>query len=430
MRPHPLLSLISAPLLGLGSLAAQDAAPAAAADPAAEIEAAGKSIMTNPRLRNVLRNVKPPSEDAMQDADSTVRDLLRDFQTKTDGIDADKLKAAAAKAQADGTLEQVIEKASDTVKEMAPEALEAAKKMGPEAADLAGKAEDLLATPVPATRPAPGISGGAPTPVAMPVEEGLATPEEVEAPAQARPDGEMAKADAPNDAVDRTSSAEPIAGAAPTTPAIPDSPYLKPGDVPAPTPLKKKYATDQSAGENFPAKDKNSMQILSLESVMDNANHILTFSGNVFVDAPEYQMKCDKLQIYLADGVGMDAANKGGESNASFKRAVATGGMVEIKRFVVEEGKKKTQVALGRIADYNAITKDFVLSGGPPYIQDGDRFVKTTAQDAKIIMRGNGLYEVTGTTSRSQIVIPVEQKPGQKGMSDFNNIGGSMDLRR
>ena len=57
------------------------------------------------------------------------------------------------------------------------------------------------------------------------------------------------------------------------------------------------------------------------------------------------------------------------------KRAVASGGMVEIKRTVIEDGKKKTQIALGRLVDYDAVAGDVVLSGGPPYIQDGDRIM-------------------------------------------------------
>jgi len=89
--------------------------------------------------------------------------------------------------------------------------------------------------------------------------------------------------------------------------------------------------------------------------------------------------------------------------------------MVEIKRTTRDEkGKAKTQIAIARIAEYNAVTKDIILSGGPPYIQDGERFVKTNSEDARIIMRGNGLYEITGSGNRSQIVIPVEQKENTK----------------
>ncbi len=98
--------------------------------------------------------------------------------------------------------------------------------------------------------------------------------------------------------------------------------------------------------------------------------------------------------------------------------------MVEIKRTVIEDGKKKTQIALGRLVDYDAIAGDVVLSGGPPYIQDGDRIVKTNSEDSKIIMRKSGLYEITGSTDRISIRIPIENKggaEGEKGKKKGNN---------
>ena len=204
------------------------------------------------------------------------------------------------------------------------------------------------------------------------------------------------------------SSVQPIVGSSPT---IPELPVLGADDVPAPVPLAKKY--EQGPNGGYPSADKKHMEILSKESIMDNTKGVLLFTGNVFIDHPEFEIKCDKLEIQLAEGVGMEGSEAGAETGANFKRAIASGGMVEITRIALDEkGRKKTQIAIARIADYNAITKDIVLSGGPPYIQDGDRFVKTNSEDAKIIMRGNGLYEITGTTNRNQIVIPIENKPG------------------
>ena len=134
------------------------------------------------------------------------------------------------------------------------------------------------------------------------------------------------------------------------------------------------------------------------------------------IDHPEFDIKCDKLEIQLADGLGM----KGGSSGPGIKRATASGGTVEIKRITVDEkGKRKTQLAIARSADYNAITNVFVLSGGPPYIQDGDRFVKTNSPDAKIIMRGNGVYEIDGSTQHT-IRIPIPNEPGKKGSDPFS----------
>jgi lipopolysaccharide export system protein LptA len=223
---------------------------------------------------------------------------------------------------------------------------------------------------------------------------------------------------AANGAVVQETRVEPIIGAAPTTPMIPDLPDLGSNDVPAPTPLEKKY--DKNAAGAFPAGKREHMEIRARESLMDNTKGELTFVGDVELDSPDYEMKCDKLVIYLEQGAVPDGSAKAG----GMKRAVASGGMVEIKRTVIEDGKKKTQIALGRLVDYDAVAGDVVLSGGPPYIQDGDRFVKTNSEDSKIIMRKNGLYEITGSTNRVQISIPIENKggaEGEKGKKKGNN---------
>ncbi len=400
--------------------------PLAAQDAAAELEAAGQNIMSNPRLRNVLRSVKQDPdaalEDMRQDPEEAVREAARQFQIDTDGIDADKLKAAAVQAKSDGTLDRAVAKATEAVAKAteteagaeAAEALSEAATMlraKPDAADeTTGATEAAPPADVPATRPAPGISGGAPTPVAMPVEPG--------APAVPEPNAPVTPAPGPpaSDTVVQPIAARPIATSAPTVPALPD---LDVAEAPAPVPLSRRYP-DRAAG-GHPAAGPQHMEVLSKEAVMDNTKGILIFTGDVFVDSPDYEMKCDKLEIHLADGVGQD----GSETDSSFKRAIASGGMVEIKRFAVDEkGKKKTQIALGRRADYNALTQEFVLSGGPPYIQDGDSFVRTTSEDAKIIMRGNGFYEITGSTNRSHIVIPVENKDGDGKKKGIGMPGG------
>lgn len=399
-------------------------------DPAAQLEEKAKSVLADPRFRNALRTVKQDPEAALdsasKDPEEAVREATRLFQAKTDGIDLDQLKAAASKAQADGTVTRAMEQISEAI----PKATAAIDKVAPEeAADATEIQADLPAEPapvapvaeVPATRPPPGISGGAPTPVAMPIDPAAAIP--ADTPPEAAVPSAVAAADTPRTAtVVAAAKVDAIPGAAPTTPQIPDSPALVGDKVPDPVPLAKKF--ERNAGGAFPAADRNHMEILSKESVMDNARGVLLFTGNVLIDHPDFEIKCDKLEIQLAEGVGMDGGGEAGGEN--FKRAIASGGMVEIKRITTDEkGKKKTQIAIARIADYNAITEDIVLSGGPPYIQDGDSFVKTNSEDAKIIMRGNGLYEITGSTNRSQIVIPIENKPGDgKGKGKGKGKGG------
>lgn len=392
------------------------------ADPVAEVEAAGRNILSDPRLKNVLRSVKQDPaatiEGVKRDPEESVREATRLFQEKTSGIDAETLKAAAAKAKSDGMLDQAAAKAGEAV-ERAKVATKPAPAAPPAAKPAAAKPAALPATAepeVPATRPAPGISGGAPTPVAMPIDEGAPAVPAADVPAPPPPGGPLPGAAAASGDVIQRSRAEAIAGAAPTAPVIPELPDLSPDAVPGPVPLSKQF--HKGANGAYPSADRRHMEILSKESLMDNTKGVLLFTGNVFVDHPEFEIKCDKLEIQLAEGVGMEGSEEPAGGNANFKRAIASGGMVEIKRLAKDEkGRPKTQIAIARVADYNAITKDIVLSGGPPYIQDGDRFVKTNSEDAKIIMRGNGFYEVTGSTNRSQIVIPIENKggPGKKG---------------
>ncbi len=386
------------------------------------------------RLRSVLRTAKQDPgaalDEVRQTPDAAVDDVLRQFQQKASGVKIEDLKAAAQKAQADGTVERVLKQANEVMQKEAPElAKEVEKQTAAAPAIIATPtAPTPLATPttetapmtetdVPATRPAPGVVGGAPAPVAMPVE----VPEELPAVARRAVEATPAAIGSEAGTVMTEGTAEPIAGAAPTTPMIPDSPLLKGDDIPAPKPLAKKYQKDAQGA--YPVAGRKHMEILSKESVMDNTKGVLLFTGDVFIDHPEFEIKCDKLEIQTAEGVGMDS---GGKSDANFKRAIASGGMVEIRRMVEDKGKKKTQIAIARNADYNAITKDIILSGGPPYIQDGENFVKTNSEDAKIIMRGNGLYEITGTTNRSTISIKIDEDK-QKGAKKKDPLGGGLE---
>ena len=212
-------------------------------------------------------------------------------------------------------------------------------------------------------------------------------------------------------------SVEPLADAMPTERRIPNLPDLDPGNIPEPQPLSPKY--DTKAGGQSAGGSSNEMVITARNSVMDSNTGLLTFAGNDYVDYPEIDIKCARLEIYM-DSAGGGAPT---ENGGSFKKAIVSGGMVEIRR--IGEGGKK-QIALAKRAEFDNQTKDVVLSGGPPYIQDGASYVETNAADAKIIMRGNGKYEITGsdagTTGRSRIVIPAKDT-GQK--SD-TGIGGGL----
>src|SRR5690606_14737120 len=143
----------------------------------------------------------------------------------------------------------LVEKTAAAVKQLAPEAAtrledapEAATMLEDAAKSAAAREAHSEVAPlqdVPATRPAPGISGGVPTPVAMPVAPGemIATPVDAASPPPGATDPLPTAADSPalvNTAVDA------IAGASPTQPKIPETPGLTPDAIPAPQPLTKK----------------------------------------------------------------------------------------------------------------------------------------------------------------------------------------------
>lgn len=413
--------------------------PAAAQDDSTKrLEDAGRSILSDPRLQGVIRNAKENPAEALKTEGLSVDDAVRDFQSRTSGIKAEDLKAAARKAQADGTIERALNKANEVLREQGPavaaeikaktnpgmpEAAPAATAPEPAAEDAAPSATEdspparIVAEPaVPATRPAPGVAGGTPAPVAMPIE----VPEEAPAVARRAMEATPATIGSEPGTVVGEGTAEPIVGSGPTAPMIPDSPLLRGDDFPAPKPLAKKYAT--GPGGVHAAPPKTHLEIKAREAVMDDTSGQLSFLHEVFLDGPDYQLRCDKLVIYI------DKSASGEDETGAMRRAVASGGMVEIKRVTVDDkGKPKTQIALGRHADYDAVSGEFVLSGGPPYMQDGDRFVKTTSQDSKIIMRKNGLYEITGSTNRINISIPIEDDKSKGGKKKDDPLGGGLE---
>lgn len=355
-------------------------------------ESAARSVLSDPRLQNMLRSVKNDPEGTIdsvkKDPDEAVREATRIFQENKDKIDTDSVDTPENRAKA----QKITEAAMSQVNKL--------------------KDKGESAEKVPATRSAEGATRFI-TPIAMPTEE-TATPLATE--------GNM-------ETIVQEKTIAPLPSTEPTVPQIPDTPTLASADVPAPTPLKPKYKTKSggtTSGQALGA-SKDNMEIRAKESEMDNNRGVITFFGNVLVDHPDFDIKCDKLEIFLSDG-----ATSGESSGGSFKRVIASGGMVEIRR-VSPEGE--LQVALARRADYNGISKDIVLSGGPPSIQAGEKLVDTNSPDAQIIMRGNGKYEVNGsgqgTGNRVHMVFPVEQKPGAStNIGIGQGVGGSIDKLR
>lgn len=220
--------------------------------------------------------------------------------------------------------------------------------------------------------------------------------------ATARP---VAAASAPVAVASTTPSPAPAVG---TPSAVP----VNPGAIPAPVPLRSKYEKEKKTNEQ-------AMEIEADESVMDNNQRLVTFTGNVVVNHPGFKLTSDHLEVYLHEETTIEGGQAiapssadGAEDKPPFKRAIATGSMVEIEKIGADG---KTQIAKSRKADYDAKTGDIVLTGGPPTLQSGTGYVNSTSPDAVIILRGNGKYELpneSGNGGRHKLQIPIKGGAG------------------
>ena len=186
-------------------------------------------------------------------------------------------------------------------------------------------------------------------------------------------------------------------------------------EPPEPEDLEPKFSKANPPSDKGPV-----MEITSDESVLHNqaADRMVEFTGDVVLNHPAFNLTSDRLEVFLndeEDGSSV-AANpapaKEGDKKPPFKRAVATGSMVKIERI---NPSGEVEVAFARRADFDGITGDVVLSGGPPELQTGKLHVNPTGTNAKIYLLANGKYTVegnvepsTGRNGRSQITIPVK----------------------
>ncbi|MEM9281011.1 MAG: LptA/OstA family protein [Verrucomicrobiota bacterium] len=374
MKTHSTILAFSALLCLAGVCLAQDATDGTTEE--------GRAILSDPRLQKVLRTAKDDPEKALTSiedkADEAVREATRAFQENRSTI----TETVESLPNDEDALEQTANSALSTLTRMLP-------KPAPSSSET------------PATRPSTR---------ALPL-----SPDPTNNPSDLMPEPPA------TETVGQTQSVSSIPNSQPLESKIPDSPLLNQSEAPAPQPLEKKYQKNPSG--NFENSSSRNMEITSLESTMDNNTGVITFLGEVRIDHPDFDIQCDKLQIYMADGAE--------GSNGKFKRAIATGGMVEITRINADG---ETQIALARRADYDGNTEDIVLSGGPPYLQAGDRFVKTNSEDAQIIMTGDGKYKVTGSDagvkSRNKIVIPIDENDGTGEIGIGSTLGGGIERMR
>ncbi|MCB1231392.1 MAG: hypothetical protein KDN19_14055, partial [Verrucomicrobiae bacterium] len=205
---------------------------------------------------------------------------------------------------------------------------------------------------------------------------------------------------------------------APNT-ATPPPVLTTPANIPPPVPLEPRYEKEKGASGEV-------MQISSDETVMNNEQHLITFTGQVIVvnPNPNFKMTSDRLDVWMneEDSATESAPKPEGQSGGSpsFKKAIATGGMVEIEKL---DANGKVQVAKARKAEYDAITEDIILTGGPPTLQSESGFVNPKSPDAVIILRKDGNHEIQGGSGRSTIEIPLPKKGSG---SATPSIGGGL----
>jgi len=188
------------------------------------------------------------------------------------------------------------------------------------------------------------------------------------------------------------------------------------GDVPAPEDLQPKFHKAEPEVDSGPV-----MEITSDESILHNSpeeERMVEFTGDVFLDHPGFNMTSDRLEVFLNDEEVEAAPVKEGESKPPFKRAVATGAMIKIVR-INPDGE--TETAFARRADFDGVSGDVVLSGGPPQLQSGKVHVKPTGTEDKIYLLASGTYKVetqkvptTGASGRAVLEIPVNSNSKTK----------------
>lgn len=187
------------------------------------------------------------------------------------------------------------------------------------------------------------------------------------------------------------------------------------GNVPPPVPLRPRYDKSPST-----ASGGEVMEITANESVMDEKNNKATFKGDVVVHHPTFVMKSEYLEVFMNDKDSPQLGPDGKEP--PFKKAIATGPMVVIEQSVVESGKQVVQIAKARQAEFDGITGDTILTGGPPFLQKGKQVIRPQSEKAKIVLKSDGEHRVEG---RNRVEFQI--KGGKGGGTKGPSIGGSLD---
>ncbi len=166
----------------------------------------------------------------------------------------------------------------------------------------------------------------------------------------------------------------------------------------AQSPLADPFAAKPEPAEQ-PVRKKGSTTVTAeKEATFDNAARQASFSGNVKVTDPEFQLTCDNLVVYLSDD---KAPAKPGGSASALSKAVADGNVVVIQQRTTDAGDNKVYRGKAEHGVYDAVTEEFVLTGWPQ-VQQGFNSHIATEQGTVMTIRKDGQM-VTKGGSRTEI---------------------------
>ncbi len=185
------------------------------------------------------------------------------------------------------------------------------------------------------------------------------------------------------------------------TAAEPGGASISPTAAKAPTP----------AAEREPRKSKGPTEITGREAMIDNRIHQATFTGEVEVKDPEFNVICDRLTVFLRKPKAAapkpdPAAPKPPEtksdkdSDSGIEKAIADGNAIITQEKVDSDGKMQRYLGKGKKAVFDNDKKTCTLTGWPSVTQtlDGNmsKEVISKEESTVIILNQEGRMEVKG----------------------------------